>query len=225
LIENHWRILGETDGANRVKLIVDEWGPWYRAGSEATPGDLFEQTPTLRDAVFSAMNLDIFNRHPQKVAMANCAQLINCLNSLYLAHEDHFCVTPVGHVFAMYAAHQGGQSLRTVISAPAVHYDRDAQPATFWGLQGSASLRGKQLVVTAVNPHVSEPRETFFSIRGASIATAALTTLTSADIHAHNSFAQPAALEPHTHALDAKGRGFTTILPPASVTRFDLGLS
>ena len=30
--------------------------------------------------------------------MANCAQLINCLNSLYLAHEDKFCVTPVGHI-------------------------------------------------------------------------------------------------------------------------------
>jgi alpha-L-arabinofuranosidase len=225
LIENHWRIMGEADSAHRVKLIVDEWGPWYRPASEATPGDLFEQTPTLRDAVFSAMNLDIFNRHPEKVAMANCAQLINCLNSLYLAHEDRFCITPVGHVFNMYAPHQGGQSLRTAISAPAVHYDRDAQPATFWGLQGSASLRGKQLVVTAVNPHVSEPRETFFSLRGGSIATASLTTLSSTDIHAHNSFAQPTALEPQTLALHAKGRGFAAVLPPASVTRFDLGLS
>ena len=70
--------------------------------------------PTLRDAVFSGLTLDTFNRHPEKVGMANCAQLINCLNSLYLAHEDKFCVTPVGHVFAMYAAHQGGQALRTI---------------------------------------------------------------------------------------------------------------
>jgi alpha-N-arabinofuranosidase len=225
LIENHWRIMGEADSAHRVKLIVDEWGPWYRGGSEATPGDLFEQTPTLRDAVFSAMNLDIFNRHPEKVAMANCAQLINCLNSLFLAHEDKFCVTPVGHIFGMYAPHQGGQSLRTVISAPAVHYDRDAQPATFWGLQGSASLRGKQLTITAVNPHVSEPRETFFSLRGASIATASATSLTSTDIHAHNSFAQPATLGPQTRTMDAKGHGFTAVLPPASVTCFDLSLS
>ena len=43
--------------------------------------------------MFSGLTLDTFNRHPEKVAMANCAQLINCLNSLYLAHEEKFCVT------------------------------------------------------------------------------------------------------------------------------------
>ncbi len=46
--------------------------------------------------------------------MANCAQLISCLNSLYLAHEDKFCVTPVGQVSAMYADHQNEQSQRII---------------------------------------------------------------------------------------------------------------
>ena len=144
LINGHWQVMGEFDREHSVKLVVDEWGPWYRPGSEATPGDILEQTPTLRDAVFSGMTLDTFNRHPEKVAMANCAQLINCLNSLYLAHEDKFCVTPVGHVFAMYAAHQGGQALRTIFSTPTINYDRDGKPASFWGLKGSASLNDKE---------------------------------------------------------------------------------
>jgi alpha-N-arabinofuranosidase len=224
MIENHWRIMGEWDTEHRVKLIVDEWGPWYRSGSEATPGDLFEQTPTLRDAVFSAMNLDIFSRHPEKVAMANCAQLINCINSPYLAHEEKFCVTPVGHVFAMYAAHQGGQGLRTVISAPAVRYDRDGKPATFWGLQGSASLRGKEVVLTVVNPHVSEARETLIAMRGGRVSSASLTTLTSTDIQAHNTFAEPAALEPQTKKLDVNGEELAMVLPAASVNKLTLAL-
>jgi alpha-L-arabinofuranosidase len=171
------------------------------------------------------MTLDIFNRHPEKVAMAACAQLINCLNSLYLAHEDKFCVTPVGHVFALYAAHQGGQSLRTLVSAPAVHYDRDGKPATFWGLQGSASLHGKELVLTVVNPHVSEPRETAVNIRGASIASASSTSLTSPDIHAHSTFAEPTALEPQSKSLALSGPLVTIVFPPASVTRLSLTLS
>jgi len=50
--------------------------------------------PTLRGAVLSAMTLDIFNRHPEKVAMTNCTQLINCLSSLYLAHEDRSASLP-----------------------------------------------------------------------------------------------------------------------------------
>jgi alpha-N-arabinofuranosidase len=224
LIDKHWQIMGELDTTHRVKFIVDEWGPWYHPGSEATPGDLLEQMPTLRDAVFSGMTLDLFNRHPEKVAMANCAQLINCLNSLYLAHEDKFCVTPVGHVFAMYAAHQDGQGICAVFSAPDIHYARDGQPGSFWGLRGSASLSGRELTLTVVNPHVSEPRETRITLRGGRISALSATTLTSQDIHAHNTFDQPDALAPQTKSLQATGAAVTYIFPPASATKLSFSL-
>jgi alpha-L-arabinofuranosidase len=225
LINGHWQIMGEEDPQHRVKLVVDEWGPWYRPGSEATAGDQLEQMPTLRDAVFSGMTLDIFNRHPEKVAMAACAQLINCLNSLYLAHEDRFVVTPVGHVFAMYAAHQGGQALRTNFSAPTIDYDRDGKPATFWGLKGSASLREKELTLTVVNPHVSEARDTQISVRGAKFKSAAAAILTHADIHAHNTFAQRDEVTPKTQSAEVKGDIVTFRFPPASVTKLGIQLA
>lgn len=225
LINGHWQVMGEVDTQHSVKLIVDEWGPWYRPGSEATPGDQLEQMPTLRDAVFSGMTLDIFNRHPGKVAMAACAQLINCLNSLYLAHEDRFVVTPVGHVFALYASHQGGQALRTIFSAPTIQYDRDGKPASFWGLKGSASLREKNLTLTVVNPHVSQPSEAEISLRGALLKSGSATTLTNSDIHAHNTFAHRDVVTPQTKGLDIKGRTLTYAFPPASVTKLALTLS
>jgi alpha-L-arabinofuranosidase len=224
LINGHWQIMGELDREHSIKLVVDEWGPWYRPGSEATSVDQIEQMPTLRDAVFSAMTLDTFNRHPEKVAMANCAQLINCLNSLYLAHEDKFCVTPVGHIFAMYAAHQGGQSLRTIFSAPSVNYDRDGKPASFWGLKGSASLHGKELVITVVNPHVSEAREAEIAIRGASIKSGSGTMLTSSDLHAHNTFTEHDAVMPRTKPISIN-TPLAIEFPPASVTKLTLELS
>jgi len=224
LINGHWQVLGEFDKEHSVKLVVDEWGPWYRPGSEATPGDQLEQMPTLRDAVFSGMTLDTFNRHPEKVGMANCAQLINCLNSLYLAHEDKFCVTPVGHVFAMYAAHQGGQALRTIFSSPSVNYDRDGKSASFWGLKGSASLHDKELVLTVVNPHVSEPRETSIVMRGASLKSGTANTLTHSDIHAHNTFEQREVVTPQPKPLEFRGGDLTYSFAPASVTRLTLSL-
>jgi alpha-N-arabinofuranosidase len=224
LITGHWQIMGEIDREHHIKLVVDEWGPWYRPGSEMTPGDVLEQTPTLRDAVFSGMTLDLFNQHPEKIAMANCAQLINCLNSLYLAHEDKFCVTPVGHVFDMYAAHQGGQSLRTIFSAPSVHYQRDANAASLAGLRGSASLHDKVLVLTAVNPHVSDTCETEIGIPGATIKSATATTLTASDIHAHNTFEQRDLIVPQTKAVETKGQVLTYNFPSASVTKLTLTL-
>ena len=46
LIDGHWEIMGESDHDHSVKLVVDEWGSWYRPGGEATPGDQSEQIPT-----------------------------------------------------------------------------------------------------------------------------------------------------------------------------------
>ncbi|MGA2375620.1 MAG: alpha-L-arabinofuranosidase C-terminal domain-containing protein [Candidatus Sulfotelmatobacter sp.] len=224
LIEGHWQAMGEYDLTHQVKLVVDEWGPWYRPGSQLTVDDFLEQTPTLRDAVFSAMTLDIFNRHPEKVTLASPAQLINCLNSLYLAHEDKFCVTPVGHVFGMYAAHQGGQAVRTIISAPNVEYARDGKATPFWGLQGSASLHGKDLILTVVNPSVSETRETEITVRGASIKSGTTTVLTNSDLHAHNTFDQKNVVTPGVKDLQSTGSVITVQIPPASVTKLDLSL-
>ena len=224
LIEGHWQVMGEFDREHRIKLVVDEWGPWYRPGSEATAGDILEQTPTLRCALFSGMTLDIFNRHPGKIGMANCAQLINCLNSLYLAHGDNFCVTPVGHVFEMYATHQGAQSVRTIFSSPEIHYDRDGKPATFSGLSGSASLNNKDLTLTVVNPHISEAREAEIAIRGANIRATVAAVLTNSDIHAHNSFAHPDAVVPATKNLALPAKNARFAFPPASVTSLALSL-
>jgi alpha-L-arabinofuranosidase len=225
LVTGHWQVLSEFDHQHRVKLVVDEWGPWYRPGSEVTPGDQLEQMPTLRDAVFSGMTLDIFNRHPEKVAMANCAQLINCLNSLYLAHEDKFVITPVGHVFEMYASHQGGQALRTVFSAPNLHYDRDGQPASFWGLRGSASMRDKNLTITAVNPSTSEPRLAEITLRGATIKEASMKFLSNPDIHAHNTFDQRDVVVPQTKPLSLSEGALVVEFPLASVVALTIQLN
>ena len=225
LISSHWQAMGEMDTAHHVKLVVDEWGPWYRPGSGLTPDDQLEQLPTMRDAVFSAMTLDTFNRHPEKVGIACCAQLINCLNSLYLAHEDKFCVTPVGHAFAIYAAHQGGQSVRAEFSAPQISYERDGRTANFWGLRGSASLREKNLVVTAVNPDVSQPIQAEILLRGARANLASTTILSASDIHAVNTFDQPNAVTPKSDDVRVREGHISCQLPAASVTKIEIQLA
>jgi alpha-N-arabinofuranosidase len=225
LITGHWQVMSEFDPEHHIKLVVDEWGPWYKPGSELTAGDQLEQLPTLRDAVFSGMTLDTFNRHPEKVGIGCCAQLINCLNSLYLAHENNFCVTPVGQVFAMYADHQGGQGVRAEFSAPNIHYDRDGKPASFWSLHGSASLHDKELVITAVNPNVKDPVEAQIAVRGASIKSGTATILTAPDIHARNTFEQPKAVMPKAENFNGKGSSPVFRFPAASVTKLNLQLA
>ena len=224
LILKNWAAMAETDPEHKVKLIVDEWGAWHRAGTEVDPAFLFGQTSTLRDGLIAALTLDIFNRHADKVAMANVAQLINNLHSLFLAHEDKFAATPNFHIFEMYAAHQGGRSLRTSFSAPAVGA-RAGHEATLPGLAGSASLKGKELILTVVNPHAREAREAEIVVRGAAVQFGRIRVLRSDDIHAHNTFEAPHALEPLESALPAGGATIIHRFPAASVTRLQLQLS
>ncbi|HXI88668.1 MAG TPA: alpha-L-arabinofuranosidase C-terminal domain-containing protein [Blastocatellia bacterium] len=225
LITDHWLVMSETDRQHRVKLVVDEWGSWYRPGTETHNTHLLGQQSTMRDAVLAGLTLNTFNRHADKVAMASVAQLINCLQSLFLANEDKFVTTPTFHVFEMYAAHQGGQSVRTVCSGPRPSYTRNGQPATIRGLSESASLSDRQLVVTVTNPDATQGRLTEIGIRGASVKSIKAKVLATTDIHAHNSFAEPRSVEP-VEAPVAAPRGGTLVydFAPASVTRLQIVL-
>ena len=216
--------MAETDPRHRTKLVVDEWGAWYATGTEPFPEALIGQQNTMRDAVLAGLTLDTFNRHADKVAMAAVAQLVNCLQSLFLAHEDKFCLTPTYHVFDMYAAHQGARSVRTLVASPANRYDRNGTPTTMRGLNGSASVNGSTLTLTVTNPSMDQPREAGIQVHGGTPRSVEAVTLAAADPRAHNSFEEPRAVEPKAVEVALKGTSIVHHFPPASVTKLTITL-
>jgi len=225
IITDQWGAMGSYDPQHRVKLVVDEYGPWYRPGSALAPTHLAGQQVTLRDAILTAFTLDIFNRHAEKIGLAANAQLVNCLNALFFTNEDRFVVTPNFYVFQMYADHQGAEAVRVEFSAPDLKYVRDDKPARFWGLKGSASRRGNQLTLTAVNPSAKEPRQAEVVVRGARASGAVAQVLTSAELNAHNTFEHLGITEPKAEPVRVNGTGITFTFPPASVTKLNITLS
>ncbi len=225
LITDHWAIMGEFDKQHRVKLIVDEWGSWFKPGSELHPSHLLGQQSTMRDAILAGMTLDTFHRHADKIVMANIAQLINCLQALFFAHEDKFTLTPTYHVFDLFTAHQGGESVRTLVSAPRAKYTRDGKPASLRGLSSSASQQGKQLTITITNPDLTEAHETEIALRGASVKEVKVTTLSGA-MTAHNSFKNTRAVEPKEGRATLRSDGILTYnAAPVSVTKLQVTLT
>jgi len=225
LITDHWTVMGESDRQHHVKLVVDEWGAWYKPGTEVNNTHLLGQQATIRDAVLAGQTLDTFHRHADKVGMANIAQLVNCLQSLFLAHEDKFVLTPTFHVFEMYASHQGATAVRTAVSTPRPSYTRNGKPATLRGLAGSASLKERVLVLTVTNPDLKQAHETEIAIRGANVKSVRATTLTAPDVHAHNSFENPSVIEPKAATVRQTAAGIVHTFAPASVTRLDIDLA
>jgi len=246
IVNDQWAAIQATQQAIQpaVRLIVDEWGGWYGPGTRLGPTYNLSQQSTMRDALLSAITLDIFQRHAEKVAAACVAQSINCLNSVVLAMGDKSCVTPAYHVFKMYMPHQGAQAVRAEFSAagianplskPAMLMDgvSYAGPAerskTLAGLSGSASISAtnpKLLTLTVVNPHLDKPVTTEITVGGAGIASASGTVLAATDIHAHNDFAHPDAVKPANAAVGSISSGrLTHTFPPASVTSLQITLA
>jgi alpha-N-arabinofuranosidase len=221
LVSSQWQIMGEADPKHQVKLIVDEWGAWHQT-ADVAPNFLFGYFPSLRDALVTGLTLDIFNRHADKVAMANAAQLINNIHSSFMASGDKFVVTPIGQVFEMYAAHQGGTAVRTEMCCPRLKNEAaKGLPA----LAGSCSLQGNRAVLTVTNAHHQDAIETEIGVRDARITDVRATVLKSADIRAHNSFENTNAVEPVSAAVTHTGAQLVYAFAPASVTRLEFAIA
>ncbi len=110
VLQKHMGIMDQYDPERRIGLMVDEWGTWWDVEPGTNPGHLYQQN-TLRDAMVAALTLNVFNRYPERIRMANIAQIVNVLQSMILTRADRMVLTPSYHVFDMYKIHQDAVSL------------------------------------------------------------------------------------------------------------------
>lgn len=205
-----------SDPDRRIGLIIDEWGCWHPEGSGPSAGkNLFEQQSTMRDALVAAMTLNIFNNHCDIVVMANIAQLVNNLHSLFLAAGDKLVRTPNYHVFDFFKGHQNGLCLRTSIRGETLSFPTRTGREALGQVTCSASLSDRTLTVTLVNAHYSQPAEVEMNVEGATVSRQERQVhLCAADPHACNTFDDPDRVAPST-APPGKGRAGNAItLPP-----------
>ncbi len=69
-----------------------------------------------------------------------------------------------------------------------------------------------------------EPRTAEVSLRGASTRSCNVTVLASADIHAHDDFENPHAVEPERKPASVTGSSFAWTFKPASLTKLEIEL-
>ena len=188
MVKTHAGIMDRYDPAKRVGLIVDEWGTWFDVEPGTNPGFLYQQN-TMRDAMVAALNLNIFNKHSDRVHGANIAQLINVLQALILTDGEKMLKTPTYHVFEMYKTHQDNDLVQSVIAT-------DRLPGGVPQVTESASVDADgTITITIANMHAADSEKIELRIDGGQYELIEARTL-SDEIHMLNTFEEPDAVRP-----------------------------
>lgn len=212
-ITRHSAIMDKYDPHKRVALFVDEWGAWYDSERGSHPGFLYQQN-SLRDALVAAISLNIFQRHADRVRMANIAQMINVLQAMILTRGSEMVLTPTYYVFQMYVPFQDATYLPVRIDTPSYRYGTIVLPAV-----DATAARDKSgtihLALVNLDPH--HEATVTARIDGMSAYAASGRILTGAAMDAHNTFEHPHAIEPASFEGVRKGDSLLFRLPPKSV--------
>jgi len=226
VINDHWRVMGKYDPEHRTRFVIDEWGNWYRGGTELGPAYLLSQTLTLRDALHAAMTFDIFNRHADKIEMANVAQTINCLHSLFAAVGDKYARTPVYYAFEMYRPHMGARLVPLRIEAPELSVELLSGSGRLPGLSGSASIRDSSLCVTLTNPSLDGAVTTSIRLEGGGrVAEARGRVLTHREMAATNTFERPDEVTLTPLVVEVRGDAARVTVPAKAVVALELRIA
>lgn len=190
LLRRHGAIMDGYDPKKKIGLIVDEWGTWYDVEPGTNPGFLYQQN-TMRDALVAGINLNLFNKHCDRVKMANIAQTVNVLQSVILTEGDRMVKTPTWDVFNLYKYHQGGELVESSVENGEVGLEEDYMiPA----LTESVSLgKDGRLHVTLTNASLTDTAkiEAIFAETPVKSVKAAVLT---GEMKAHNTFDEPEAV-------------------------------
>ncbi len=184
--------LDRYDSKKRIGIIMDEWGTWFDVEPGTNPGFLYQQN-TMRDAVVAGLSLNIFNRHADRVHMANIAQAINVLQAMILTEGARMLCTPTYHVFEMFKVHQDATLLPTFTEGEQYKSGDATLPKV--SVSASRDASGK-LHVSLVNLHPEEAAEVKCELRGQAISKVAGRILAGSAANSMNTFDKPDAVKP-----------------------------
>jgi len=219
LIAKHAAVMDKHDPQKRVALLVDEWGTWYDQDPGTHDGFLRQQN-SLRDALVTSLNFDIFAKHTDRLRGANIAQMVNVLQAMMFTDGAKMVKTPTYYVFDLYKGYQDGVVYPASVTGP--DYRKND-----WELRkvSASAVRGTDGVLriglTNVDPNSAE--KITVDLEGATGKSVTARILTGSVIDAHNTFAKPSVVLPAPFSgAKIKGDKITLTLPAKSIVMLEV---
>lgn len=218
IINRHLEIMNRYDPEKRVDLIVDEWGTWHDVEPGTNSGFLYQQN-TMRDAVVAALTLNVFNKHADRIKMANIAQTVNVLQAVVLTDGEDMLLTPTYYVFKMFKDHQQNTLLGSYITSP----ETGSGDSTLPQLIESASMDENGVIcATITNTSAENAAEVRCQIADSEVNAITAEILTAAP-DAYNTFEEKTCVKTAEFTdFEVTKDGFVANIPACSVVKFTI---
>lgn len=222
LLKQHSAVMDRYDPEKKVGLIVDEWGTWYDCEPGTNPGFLYQQN-TMRDALVAGINLNLFNKHCDRVKMANIAQTVNVLQAVILTEGAKMLKTPTYHVFNMYKYHQENELLDSNLDTEMIGPDEKNQVPNLCESVSIAADGKIHITMNNLSLKDSYPIDACFmdgtvkAVKG---------TILTEEMNAYNTFDNPDRVTPKSFdGTKITDRGIQFTIPACSVLHLELEMN
>jgi alpha-N-arabinofuranosidase len=219
IIKGHAAIMDRYDPQKTKGLVVDEWGNWFNVEPGTNPGFLYQQN-TMRDALTAAIHLNIFNRHADRVKVANLAQIVNVLQSVILTKDDKMVLTPTYHVFRMFRVHQEARLLNIDLRCEDYANGNKKIPA----ISASASVdKDGKVHISLANLNPNKSVSVTCPVIGEAFKNITGEVLTASEMNSFNSFENGEVVKPaQFNGFTMKDGVLTINMPSKSVVVLEL---
>lgn len=219
LINKQSEIMDQYDPQKKIGLIVDEWGIWTNSLPGSHPGFLHQQN-SMRDAIIAALNFNIFNKHADRVRMANIAQMVNVLQSIILTKGNKMVLTPTYYAFKMYKNFMGAQYLNTQLICDSINLGKVESPV----LSVSASKKDDVVTLSIVNIDPAKNVDLSCDFHGGTFKKVTGNILSSKHLTDTNTFSDPSKVveKPFKGAKLKGGNHLTLKVPEKSIITLTL---
>lgn len=201
--------LDANDPDGKLGFYVDEWGTWYDPEPDREPGFLYQQN-TLRDAVLTAVNFNLFHHYADRVHMTNIAQMVNVLQAMILTDGEDMLLTPTYHVYGMYKVFQDATSIPFTINSGEYEQGDQSLPAVTASI---AKGQDGKVYIALVNLDPVNEAEVALTLNNGDFSSLVGQILTADAITAKNTFAAKEVVKPASFSSDLD----ELVLPAKSV--------
>jgi alpha-N-arabinofuranosidase len=215
-----------TKTKKRIEISCDEWNIWYRKHDlqrRDIPNPV-EERYNLRDALWTASVLNLFQRMGDKVTMANIATMVNAIGTVFTSDQGMFLQT-IYFPMKLYRRQCGSQALACKVDSPTFS-SKSFQDVPNLDVSATLDDDRKKLAVVVVNRHRSKPIGTKLTIGNAKVAKkATLFEINGASPEIENSFSEPENVKIVQKEVNEAGEKFEYVFPAHSITLLKLSVT